>query len=258
MAQYHTVAKSTQLVSCPFDISHRVEAARLPTHFGKCARNHPDILVHKCPFNARHMFIKEHEFSHHVSNTCPDRVVVDRDVFHVNNRTGHFRGNLSVPPYQPRQIESEENWDEEASNSGRPGYDPTKNMNKAKYKNPVILSQMKPAEKRAYHAGVTEQQLAEQVVPVSVPGRTPAPTTRARNDSDSSQKLLKELRLPVGPPQVLREAEATKKSHVMAEDVANGLEGLNVGANNATIKAMARGRGILMAVRPPPGFVAQS
>jgi hypothetical protein len=202
------------------------------------------------------MFTKEHEYNDHMTNVCPDRVIIDREVFQINNRSEHLRGNLAVPPYQTREIESEENWDEEANPSGAAGYDPRKARANTKYKNPVILSDMKPAQKRAFHAGFTEQEEEKPQEPA---------LPRPRANSEQLHKVLKELRLPVAPPQVVKEAEATRKSKAKAASdlgatgQSAGQKDINATDSNAQIRAMAKGRGILSSVvRPPPGFTAQS
>lgn len=41
--------------TCPFDKSHRILRARMPTHLTKCEKRHMKVNKKRCPFDARHI-----------------------------------------------------------------------------------------------------------------------------------------------------------------------------------------------------------
>ncbi|XP_076758164.1 uncharacterized protein LOC143427682 [Xylocopa sonorina] len=56
-------------ITCPFNKSHRIVAARFQYHLAKCRKNYPKDMKVVCIFDATHM-LDAHEIEHHLS-ICP-------------------------------------------------------------------------------------------------------------------------------------------------------------------------------------------
>ena len=59
-----------QLLTCPYNSSHKITMDRIQTHLVKCRRNHPEADLVVCPYNANHHMPKPEEQFHVTS--CPD------------------------------------------------------------------------------------------------------------------------------------------------------------------------------------------
>ena len=60
----------SQLLTCPYNSSHKIAKDRIQTHLVKCRRNHPEADLVVCPYNASHRVpMPEEQF--HVTS-CPD------------------------------------------------------------------------------------------------------------------------------------------------------------------------------------------
>ncbi|XP_026465690.1 gametocyte-specific factor 1-like [Ctenocephalides felis] len=111
-----------ELVTCPYDPSHRLRPTRYHLHLKKCAVQHPEKQYHICNLNFTHHVppekIKEH------MRSCPDRHKVDSFIYTTEN----VRRQVSAPVVVEEPAES---WDDEDC----PTYDPMK----ANENNPVLL-----------------------------------------------------------------------------------------------------------------------
>ena len=65
-----------QLVSCPYNSSHKVRKDRQAQHLTKCAAQHPWIKLEVCPYNALHRFPAKDRVDH-VKN-CVNRSSIDQ------------------------------------------------------------------------------------------------------------------------------------------------------------------------------------
>lgn len=45
---------SEEIVTCPYNESHRIMRKRLQRHLVKCRESHPDVKLVRCPFNSVH------------------------------------------------------------------------------------------------------------------------------------------------------------------------------------------------------------
>nr|XP_015199658.1 PREDICTED: gametocyte-specific factor 1-like isoform X2 [Lepisosteus oculatus] len=101
-------ADPDKLVQCPYDKNHWIRACRVPYHFNKCRKNHPELAskLKTCPFNAQHLLLPN-ELAHHIAN-CTDGRTVNLDDHHTE-----VPSKLKVPVSSWQPPESEENWEEE-------------------------------------------------------------------------------------------------------------------------------------------------
>ncbi|GAV03322.1 hypothetical protein RvY_13764 [Ramazzottius varieornatus] len=65
------------LLTCPYDMEHKIRHYRMESHLLKCQKQHPDVTVATCPFNATHV-LPTLFFSEHVTG-CPDHRMIDPD-----------------------------------------------------------------------------------------------------------------------------------------------------------------------------------
>ena len=60
----------SQLLTCPYNPSHKIAKDRIQTHLVKCRRNHPEADLVVCPYNASHHVPRPEEQFHVTS--CSD------------------------------------------------------------------------------------------------------------------------------------------------------------------------------------------
>ncbi|XP_058985816.1 gametocyte-specific factor 1 homolog [Musca domestica] len=65
------VGSETELLQCPYEISHMIMRKRFQVHLVRCRKNHPKAEVVTCPFNVTHR-VNKVELEWHLSN-CFDR-----------------------------------------------------------------------------------------------------------------------------------------------------------------------------------------
>lgn len=149
--------KDDPLVSCPYNPAHRMLRSRLQMHLTKCVKDHPDADKKTCPFNAKHR-ISAAEFSHHLVQ-CPDKGLVERKIAHDSNDI--HKGNTQVPTYMQEQVPPDEEtlfWDDEAEVDPYQ-YQPKSNI---LFKDPMILSTWKPAERRKHYQSLGKRNSDEK------------------------------------------------------------------------------------------------
>ncbi|XP_036320413.1 gametocyte-specific factor 1 homolog [Rhagoletis pomonella] len=92
------------IVTCPYDMAHRVLRKRLQLHLIKCRLNYPNVELRKCPMNQLHL-VPDPEYQVHLA-TCPDRKIIVQYSYESCNENVQHPIRLQHDP-----IESEENWD---------------------------------------------------------------------------------------------------------------------------------------------------
>lgn len=177
--------KDDPLVSCPYNPAHRMLRSRLQMHLTKCVKDHPDADKRTCPFNAKHR-ISAAEFSHHLVQ-CPDKGLVERKIAYESNDV--HRGNTQVPAYMHEEVPPSQEtgfWDDEAEE------DPYKYKPKSNplFKDPMILSTWKPAERRRHYQSLGKRNSDEEA---DEPIENFQPAVR--------KNQLKELRQPKMKPE---------------------------------------------------------
>lgn len=65
----------SELLQCPYEKAHRIQAHAMSKHLFKCRKNHPNQKLVSCPFNESHR-INEKELKLHVQS-CEDRASFD-------------------------------------------------------------------------------------------------------------------------------------------------------------------------------------
>merc|ERR1712241_1653167 len=63
----------SQLLTCPYNPSHKIAKDRIQTHLVKCRRNHPEADLVVCPYNASHHVPRPEEQFHVTSCQDADR-----------------------------------------------------------------------------------------------------------------------------------------------------------------------------------------
>lgn len=104
-------------VMCPYEKSHIILKTRIQNHLIKCARNHPEIHLERCPFDVTH-HLRPEEKDEHIKS-CPARVSFDEYRYTILSRQNEPKMEVPVSDL-PDGIMSEENWDD----INEPTYDP--------------------------------------------------------------------------------------------------------------------------------------
>nr|AMY62701.1 gametocyte-specific factor 1 [Macrobrachium nipponense] len=63
--------QNEEMMTCPFNKSHRVQPARFALHVVRCEKKHPHIKLEKCLYNSTHYFKKSKMAAHLLE--CPDK-----------------------------------------------------------------------------------------------------------------------------------------------------------------------------------------
>ena len=61
--------------TCPYDPGHPILSHRMAQHIIKCRKNHPEVNMKTCVFNATHVIPKK-DFLVHILE-CPDKRLVE-------------------------------------------------------------------------------------------------------------------------------------------------------------------------------------
>ncbi|XP_011694344.1 PREDICTED: gametocyte-specific factor 1-like [Wasmannia auropunctata] len=64
-----------EVLSCPYNKTHRIPSSRFQRHLVNCEKNYPPDYKVICPYNATHRLSKS-EIQEHI-NTCPMRRTVE-------------------------------------------------------------------------------------------------------------------------------------------------------------------------------------
>lgn len=230
----------SELITCPYDPIHQVRASRMPYHLVKCRKNHPGSDHQTCPFNARHIILKN-VYRHHIAN-CPDKAIVERDLAFQNEDDSSAQGNTKLPAYRdPPQVEDSENWDMHP-----PVLPPVPHVNPAIRNDPTLrakyeslnkpeihfknINEMTPLEKRKYHKAIRKrnERIQEGLPPDPQPGDSDYEETQ---ESEELQVSVPTLREPMAPPKVLqgRGAPAVAADHLpSATRIAANIFGQNI------------------------------
>ncbi|OQV21167.1 hypothetical protein BV898_04927 [Hypsibius exemplaris] len=93
------------MYTCPFDPDHKIRRFKMEGHLFKCKKNHPEIKVATCPYNATHV-MPARLFVDHVTG-CPDVRIVDADQGVVRSETATaapprvFKASMGNAPALP-------------------------------------------------------------------------------------------------------------------------------------------------------------
>ncbi|XP_063043167.1 gametocyte-specific factor 1 [Engraulis encrasicolus] len=97
-----------KLVKCPYDPNHMIRQCRFPYHILKCKKNHPEMEseLRTCPYNARHIVLKD-ELSKHMT-VCVDQLRMED----VRGNQEELRKKYTVP-ISTITVPNSEDWDKE-------------------------------------------------------------------------------------------------------------------------------------------------
>lgn len=150
MATYQET--STDMMICPYDVTHKVKPSRYQIHIANCAKIHSDSHKTTCPFNAQHR-PESGELNHHILS-CECRSTVDRQLVASDNA---YRGHTGVPSYNSQHIETEENWDEEITTHGyEPSIEPPTGGIRTDF------AGMTQSQRRRYYAALPKDNAVEE------------------------------------------------------------------------------------------------
>lgn len=103
-----------EMVTCPYNSSHRIRKYRMQIHLVKCKKNYPDSDLVPCDFNATHI-VHKLELDRHYEQ-CEDRKNFELKTTETLNKA-HNKYVI-----QKIEIATDENWDD----IDVPTYDPRK------------------------------------------------------------------------------------------------------------------------------------
>ncbi|XP_039307603.1 gametocyte-specific factor 1-like [Solenopsis invicta] len=84
-----------EIVSCPYNKSHRIPSSKFQRHLVKCEKNFPPDYKVICPYNATHRFSKS-EIKEHI-DTCPMRWTVEGSyILYLNLSFGHREQTITA------------------------------------------------------------------------------------------------------------------------------------------------------------------
>lgn len=143
-----------ELLQCPFEKAHRIQAYAMSKHLFKCRRNHPNKKFITCPFNETHQ-VAAIDLHSHVTQ-CLDRAAFDTYKYSIStlpatvpctSASPTLVYNNSPPKYNEDSppIVEEENWDD----SNVPAYNPQAYCLQANVIRKATLK--KPAEKKVFY-----------------------------------------------------------------------------------------------------------
>lgn len=113
----YTEPEAEDLVTCPYDPTHRVRNKKMPYHLMKCQQNHRGQKLVICPFNALHE-VPQQELRYHMKS-CPERFQITQDLIAKESKsTERNGGNVDLPKYNTMQYSDGENWDDDEVQSG--------------------------------------------------------------------------------------------------------------------------------------------
>ncbi|XP_058465161.1 gametocyte-specific factor 1 homolog [Malaya genurostris] len=159
-----------ELLQCPFEKSHRIQAHAMSKHLFKCRKNHPNQKFIACPFNESHR-VASADLKSHVQQ-CEDRATFDTYKYSISTTAVNVPESTvtqpeliynNSPPKEPDgisknvkkggriieknpvQLDDEECWDD----MNVPAYNPQNYCSKAKVIRKATLR--KPSEKKAFY-----------------------------------------------------------------------------------------------------------
>lgn len=146
-----------ELLQCPFEKAHRIQASAMTKHLFKCRLNHPNKKIVKCPFNQAHQ-VAAIELHTHISN-CKDKSILDTYKYTINTSAAAIPSHPppmdlvinNSPPKSSREenksstFVEEECWDD----MDVPAYNPQEYCANANVIRKATLQ--KPSEKKAFY-----------------------------------------------------------------------------------------------------------
>ncbi|XP_075155375.1 gametocyte-specific factor 1 homolog [Haematobia irritans] len=133
------IGSETELLQCPYEVSHLIMRKRMQVHLIRCRRSHPKAEVVTCPFNVTHR-VNKLELEWHLS-TCFERKTfenfrnrpvpivgltssIDRTFCEssANNSSMSFSMRSDATIIGGEFVESSESWDDDPE---VPSYNPT-------------------------------------------------------------------------------------------------------------------------------------
>lgn len=174
-----TPAGYGELIQCPYEKAHRIQAHAMSKHLFKCRKNHPNQKLVSCPFNESHR-VNEKELKLHVQS-CEDRASFETYKYCIASKSANAPENNppelvynNSPPKDPFKVgrysqsrkdeDDDENWDDEKEQKlpvandeedecwddmNVPAYNPQKYCEQAKVIRKATLKA--PAEKKAFY-----------------------------------------------------------------------------------------------------------
>lgn len=150
-----------ELLQCPFEKAHRIQALAMSKHLFKCQKNHPKQKFITCPFNETHR-VAAVNLKSHVAE-CSDRASFDTYKYSVCTTAANVASDTSsapelvynnCPPKDHRNgvkdihttaIDNGECWDD----MNEPAYNPETYCSKANVIRKATLKT--PSEKKAFY-----------------------------------------------------------------------------------------------------------
>ncbi|XP_053687718.1 gametocyte-specific factor 1 homolog [Sabethes cyaneus] len=141
-----------ELLQCPFEKAHRVQAHAMSKHLFKCQKNHRNMKFITCPFNGTHRVAAD-DLKIHVAE-CKDRGVLDTYKYPISTSAANVPSPADLvyntrPPtgssVSHNNNVNEECWD----NMDAPAYNPEVYCAKAKVIRKATLKT--PSEKKAFY-----------------------------------------------------------------------------------------------------------
>ncbi|XP_058830840.1 gametocyte-specific factor 1 homolog [Topomyia yanbarensis] len=158
-----------ELLQCPFEKAHRIQAHAMSKHLFKCRQNYPNQKFVSCPFNESHR-VAAVDLKSHISE-CEDRATFDTYKYSICTSAANVPQNAvsppelvynNSPPKEPEGIRKRDKrektttkeqpvrldddcWDD----MNAPAYNPQKYCEKASVIRKATLK--KPSEKKAFY-----------------------------------------------------------------------------------------------------------
>ncbi|CAK9822729.1 Gametocyte-specific factor 1 [Anthophora retusa] len=171
------------ILTCPYDVTHRIRKSAMPYHLMRCRANHPSGKV-QCPFDAFHVVDEDYLKQHILNCASSGNVRREQYSFEPNIQLGSVSletvKNLSVPVMQ--------DWKEENLET----YDPWRNT---ETKNIIrSLTRLTKSQKKLFKLSERRRMCNFESIGISVSNQQPHFKHKASNYCINISYLAKNLK----------------------------------------------------------------